>query len=1262
MTRGPHSTPSAVALGRLRRSSYRWLRGALGVLWGVVGLVSLAHSQIVLRGTAQAGLAASGNLVVGAPAGVAERDVLFATVALGASGASVVPPAGWALLQDTPQATANSLRVMTFYKVASASEPGSYVWTPASVGTGAVLGLSAWAGVDTANPVMAKAAAATAPALRHSTPSVSPSAAHSVLVSAYAYASASPWQLPADFSPAGQVQAPAQAAAQGVSLALGYAQWASQQPTGSRTATATAYADAGATQAWLLRRAEPAVQLVASASAATQGAVVTFLVTVPNPTTSDLNDVVVTDVLPASMAYVSSAASMGAVASAANKLVWTIPTIAPGESAQLTVAVTLVQSGVLANTVTSNVAGSATASVLSLVGSVSHYRMDGPAGSWKGTAGEVLDSGGDNRHGRLLATTSPTLTNEVVPGTTIAAQVKAVNGNFCNAANFDRKGVVEVPRSTFFDFKTQFSASAWVYPTAHPATTGADMHSILSNDVNYEFHIDRNGKLYWWWGGPTLTSSTPIPLNQWTHVAITFNSAEGRQRIYINGVADASTRAWKGSLSPNPCNFYIGGDVATGSCRVLRNRNFPGLIDEVKLYNTELNAAQVEADRTIGRSCAGTFDHLQIEHDAQASVCTPETVTIKACQNASCSTLFPGDVQVQLLPSGRWVGGDSFTLRGGVATRQISQSSAGTAVLGASNMSPGPGYPTRCVAGGKETCDLAFAAASCTFDAVEPGAPPKSRLFTKLAGTPFDIDVLALQSSGALNTAYLGAVRVDLVDASAADCPSGAGLGSAQSTQFDSASRGRQRVALRYPDAAANVRVRMQVASSAPACSSDNFAIRPVGFAVASPGLTNATLQGGPTGVAGKPFTLRADAGVSRGYTGSSPTVVESRVQDHAGNAIAPGVLLGGFTAGSGSYAQGDAFRYLDVGSLQFGADAVVDSAFTAVDQKAGDCVVGSTATTLSNGRYGCTIGSTRAPRMGRWVPSHYSFSGTLRSSCASGGFTYMDEDALGIGLTVKAHAHSGNTESASDPVVSRYTSGYTPLAAVQVQASNAGVPVDVARLVQPAFPTTLLTTGWNNGVWAVNDTFAFAKAAAPDGPFDDFKLRVVVQDPDGRPVVGTADSNTTRLRYGQLRLTSAYGSERLPLALPLEARYWNGTFFAPHTADSCTRLGVSSLTLSDYTGTLQPCETTLRPPTVQTLSAGRWPAPGVVLSAPAQGHRGSVLLTLNTGGTATGNTCLSAQPSAASAAKLPWLGPVAPARATFGVYTSPYIYLRENY
>lgn len=1032
-------------------------------------------------------------------------------------------------------------------------------------------------------------------------------------------------------------------------------------------------------QTYTLTTPWPTLSKTASTSSAVLGDVVTFAVAASNTFAVPLSAVVITDTLPAGMTYVTHVATLGTVSVAGQVVTWTIPTLAATGSAQLTLAVSLTAQGTLVNTATSPGATSATASILVLASAVTHFRLDEPAGSWTGAAGEVIDSGGTGLHGRRLTTSTPTTSNTVVPSPTIASQYPAVVGGFCNAANFDGNAVVQVADSPNFDYTTQLSASAWIYPTAYPSGS-SDLYSILSNDTNYEFHLNPSGKLYWWWGSSTLTSNATIPLNQWTHIAITFSSSSAvhRQRIYINGVADSNTNTWQGTLTANACSFYIGGDIATGAaCSLIPERNFHGKIDEVKLYNFELSSAEVQADMTLGRLCTGAFDHLRIEHDGAGSVCTPETVTVKACLDPACSTLYPGSVTANLTPAG-WVGGSTFTFTGGVATRQLSNGTSGNVTLGSGSVSPTPANATRCFNGASETCVMNFAAASCAFDAVEPTAAPQTRIYTKLAGTGFNIDVLALSSPTTINSTYTGTVAVDLVDTTTSACPSGAGLNTAKNITFALADNGRKQVAIdSYPNAARNVRVRAKVGASAPACSTDNFAIRPTQFTVSS-SMTNTALTGTPKAAAGTAFALTADAGVSSGYDGT-PTLDSTKVNDHNAAAIAAGTLSGTFNAGTGAAASGAAFKYLDVGNIGLSAGAVVDSGFSSVDQST-DCVVGSASNALSGGKYGCNISSVASPVFGRWYPSHYSFSGTLTPGCAAGGFTYMAQDALGVKLTFKAHASTGAAATASDPVVSRYdqSAGYPSanLAAVTIAGDNGGTAVAVTRLGSPAFAVMPDKSLWKfSGEYRIDDTFAFSRLTNPDGAYDLFKLMASLSDPDGgSTLIGTSaqkETNTSRIRYGRLKIANAYGSELLDLPVNFRAEYWNGAGWVLNSADSCTgdvALGAGNAVSVGLASTPAALPTCIRDSGNPGLSGA-----GCVAAAPTArrfkegpvaGFAGDFNLWLQAPGAGNpGSTILTG--TVPSWLKFPWQGgsDVNPTgKATFGVYKTPLIYRREVY
>jgi hypothetical protein len=86
--------------------------------------------------------------------------------------------------------------------------------------------------------------------------------------------------------------------------------------------------------------------------------------------------------------------------------------------------------------------------------------------------------------------------------------------------------------------------------------------------------------------GKRLTSKSTIPLNEWTHVAATFNGKY--VRLYINGALNKKAR-WSESirqLRRNSNPVYIGDSQ-------FYNRHFDGKIDDVRIYNKALGAAKI---------------------------------------------------------------------------------------------------------------------------------------------------------------------------------------------------------------------------------------------------------------------------------------------------------------------------------------------------------------------------------------------------------------------------------------------------------------------------------------------------------------------------------------------------------------------------------------------------------------------------------------------------------------------------------------------
>ncbi|MGG5487141.1 choice-of-anchor D domain-containing protein [Gaetbulibacter sp. PBL-D1] len=135
---------------------------------------------------------------------------------------------------------------------------------------------------------------------------------------------------------------------------------------------------------------------------------------------------------------------------------------------------------------------------------------------------------------------------------------------------------------------SEFTISAWIN-----RESGSNNTSILSKrnepfTEGYDFKISSSGRLNVIWenGGSTqqLSSTQPIPEDEWHHVAIIYGS--GTATLYIDGVRDSSFS--RTAPTPTTQSFYIGA----------ANKNTPtaffrGNIDEVRIWDVALTEDQL---------------------------------------------------------------------------------------------------------------------------------------------------------------------------------------------------------------------------------------------------------------------------------------------------------------------------------------------------------------------------------------------------------------------------------------------------------------------------------------------------------------------------------------------------------------------------------------------------------------------------------------------------------------------------------------------
>jgi Concanavalin A-like lectin/glucanases superfamily/Bacterial Ig domain len=177
-------------------------------------------------------------------------------------------------------------------------------------------------------------------------------------------------------------------------------------------------------------------------------------------------------------------------------------------------------------------------------------------------------------------------------GGSLAGPTWTAAGRFGSALNFD--GVddrVVVADANSLDLTTGMTLEAWVRPTAAGGVWRTVVAKNAPGSIAYNLYANRNtnrpavevnltGRLR------TTNGAAQLPLNTWSHVAATYDGAN--LRLFVNGT-QVGTAAFTGSLLTSTGELWIGGNSAWSEW-------FAGSIDEGRVYNRALTAAQIASD------------------------------------------------------------------------------------------------------------------------------------------------------------------------------------------------------------------------------------------------------------------------------------------------------------------------------------------------------------------------------------------------------------------------------------------------------------------------------------------------------------------------------------------------------------------------------------------------------------------------------------------------------------------------------------------
>ena len=121
----------------------------------------------------------------------------------------------------------------------------------------------------------------------------------------------------------------------------------------------------------------------------------------------------------------------------------------------------------------------------------------------------------------------------------------------------------------------------WAYPTASPGIMHYLGKRVGCGSWQFQLAYDERG-IHFSGGEPVQGSGRFLPLNEWHHLAATFNGTE--VQVYIDGVSVLRANHMLGPENTSP--FRIGGSGDCGS-------GFVGLMDEIAIYNRALSSEEI---------------------------------------------------------------------------------------------------------------------------------------------------------------------------------------------------------------------------------------------------------------------------------------------------------------------------------------------------------------------------------------------------------------------------------------------------------------------------------------------------------------------------------------------------------------------------------------------------------------------------------------------------------------------------------------------
>ncbi|WP_148714450.1 DUF6701 domain-containing protein [Chitinolyticbacter meiyuanensis] len=705
---------------------------------------------------------------------------------------------------------------------------------------------------------------------------------------------------------------------------------------------------------------------------------------------------------------------------------------------------------------------------------------------------------------------------------------------------------------------------------------------------------------------------------------------------------------------------------------------------------------------------APTIHHFEMNPPTTGITCKAQSITIKACMDAACSSVYNGAVTATLAPAAGWRTGAVQVLASGSGVVPFQPLTAGTYTLSVTASTPAlaSGGGTTCPTGGDGTCtirvydtalafstpNLVAALNSPTITVSALGTDPQTKqCIPEFASVTRAVSFWTSYTNPASGTRALTLIANPAGSATSTVLATSS-PGTAVSLAFNAS--GQAQIQLNYPDVgqlALNAAYTGTLANNDVGLSmtgSSSFITKPYTLVLSNIRRTS-DASAPPANPTTASSPLFARAGESLTMTVTAQNALGAATPNYGRETPAHrAVLISSLVApagGSNALAQPAAGvsqfgGYFANGSYSSGATTLTDLVWNEVGilRLTPHVASASGLGYLGLGDLGSGDGSvlTASANIGRFAPHRFMLSSpglvnrqALGCSPAS-PFTYLGE-AMRLQGQLTAVAVGGTTTTNYDSALGFAKLGSASALGIAAANVNGGTitPLSARLTTGGAAPS------WSGGTTTLLQTATVARTSAPDGPFLNARLGIAPTDSDATALAASAlnldaqnsgsashaSLGTTQLRAGRLKLSNALGSDQLDLPVPAQLEAWNNGF-TRNTLDNCTPVvpaGIGVATFGNYLGGLNSSNLGASrlqfgtPP--QLASQGRV---GVTVTRPGTAVRGSADLTFDLDANGYGYLKGYVAGGNYTATLQPW------ARVTFGGYDlkQPLIFIRENY